>query len=108
VKFIIFVIDDQLEKAPASEMAAIDAFNDSLEANGHWIMAAGIQDPSNATTFDNRGGAGLRHAGAFAKSDEHISGFWIIKADSREQAEQLAAEGSKACNRKVELRPFIF
>ena len=107
MKFIMFVIDDQLEKAGADEMAAIDAFNDSLEANGHWIMAAGIYDPSTAKTFDNRGGAGISHAGAFAKADEHISGFWIIKAESREQAEELAAAGSKACNRKVELRPFI-
>ena len=104
----MFVIDDRLEKAGADEMAAIDAFNESLEANGHWIMAAGIHDPSHATTFDNRGGAGLSHAGAFATAAEHISGFWIIQADSQEQAEQLAAAGSKACNRKVELRPFIF
>ena len=107
MKFILFVIDDQLEKAGADEMAAIDAFNDNLEANGHWIMAAGIYDPSTAKTFDNRAGAGISHAGAFAKADEHISGFWIIKAESREQAEELAAAGSKACNRKVELRPFI-
>lgn len=107
MKFILFVIDDQLEKALANEMAAIDAFNDQLEANGHWIMAAGVYDPSRATTFDNRGGAGLSRTGSFAKSEEHISGFWIISADSREQAEELAAAGSKACNRKVELRPFI-
>ena len=104
----MFVIDDQLEKAGADEMAAIDVFNEKLEAGGHWIMAAGIHDPSHATTFDNRGGAGLIHAGAFAQASEHISGFWVINAESREQAEQLAAEGSKACNRKVELRPFIF
>ncbi|CAB4951364.1 unannotated protein [freshwater metagenome] len=107
MKFILFVIDDQLEKAPANEMADIDAFNDRLEADGHWIMAAGIYDPSRATLFDNRSGAGLSQAGAFAKADEHISGFWIIQADSREKAEELAAAGSKACNRKVELRPFI-
>ena len=104
----MFVIDDQLEKAGADEMAAIDAFNEKLEAGGHWIMAAGVYDPSHATTFDNRGGAELSHAGAFAQASEHISGFWVINAESREQAEQLAAEGSKACNRKVELRPFIF
>ncbi len=36
-----------------------------------------------------------------------MSGFWIIQADSLEQAKSLAAEGSKACNRKVELRPFL-
>jgi hypothetical protein len=30
-----------------------------------------------------------------------------VKVDSLETAQQLAAEGSKACNRKVELRPLF-
>jgi hypothetical protein len=30
-----------------------------------------------------------------------------IEADSFEQAERLANQGSVACNRKVELRPFL-
>ena len=55
MRFIIFVIDDQTEKASGIEMAAIDAFNEMLEANGHWMTAA----------------------------------------------------DSKACNRKVELRPYL-
>jgi hypothetical protein len=38
---------------------------------------------------------------------EYQSGFWLIKADSREAAEELAAEGSKACNRKVEVRALL-
>jgi hypothetical protein len=36
-----------------------------------------------------------------------MTGFWIIQADSLEQAQALAAEGSKARNRQVELRPFL-
>jgi hypothetical protein len=31
----------------------------------------------------------------------------LIQAESNEQAHQLAMEGSLACNRKVELRPYI-
>jgi hypothetical protein len=31
----------------------------------------------------------------------------IIDADSREQAEAFARQGSQACNRAVELRPFL-
>jgi hypothetical protein len=30
-----------------------------------------------------------------------------MKVDSLETAQQLAAEGSRACNRKVELRPLF-
>ncbi|MBB5616808.1 hypothetical protein BJ959_000304 [Chryseoglobus frigidaquae] len=35
-----------------------------------------------------------------------MSGFWIIEAPDRDAALALAAEGSRACNRVVELRPF--
>ncbi|MEY3115626.1 MAG: hypothetical protein RL611_340, partial [Actinomycetota bacterium] len=37
----------------------------------------------------------------------YISGIWIIEADDQAEAEVLAAEGSMACNRKVELRPLL-
>ncbi|NBR65479.1 MAG: hypothetical protein EBT65_06040 [Actinobacteria bacterium] len=38
---------------------------------------------------------------------EYMAGFWLISADSLEQAQELARLGSKACNRKVEVRPLI-
>ncbi len=33
--------------------------------------------------------------------------FWIIEAFDLDVALKLATEGSKACNRKVEVRPFL-
>ena len=107
MKFIIFVIDDQTEKAGADEMAAIDAFNDSLQQNGHWITAAGINHGAAATVLDNRDGAGVVTPGSLYDSAEHYSGFWLIEAANRDEALALAAAGSKACNRKVELRPYL-
>ena len=35
------------------------------------------------------------------------SGVWIIKAPDLDVALKLATEGSKACNRKIEVRPFL-
>ena len=107
MKFIIFVIDDQSEKAGADEMAAIDEFNEMLQANNHWITAAGINHGAAATVLDNRGGAGIIQAGSLYDDVEHYSGFWLIEAADREKALELAAAGSKACNRKVELRPYL-
>lgn len=107
MRFIIFVIDDQLEKASSNEMEAINAFNDKLEAGGHWITAAGINHGEAATVLDNRNGAGLVTSGSLYNENEHYSGFWLIEAASQEVALHLAAEGSKACNRKVELRPYL-
>ena len=107
MRYIIFVIDDQTNSAGGDEMAAIDAFNEMLEANGHWIYAAGIGSPSLATLIDNRSDKGLVEPGSLFPSVENYSGFWLIKADSAEQALDLAKQGSKACNRQVELRPFL-
>ena len=107
VRYIIFVIDDQTEKANGNEMQAIDAFNEMLEQNGHWITAGGINHGAAATVLDNRNGAGLVSRGSLYDQAEHYSGFWLIQADNHEVALELAAAGSKACNRKVELRPYL-
>lgn len=107
MRFLIAVIDSKSRSANGDEMAAIDAFNDKLEANGHWIMACGIESPAEATVIDNRDDAGIQKDGPLYDNDEFMAGFWLIKADSLEQAQALAHEGSKACNRKVEVRPII-
>jgi dihydrofolate reductase len=48
--------DDKTGSATPTEMAAINAFNDRLEAESHWVFAAGLASPSTATVIDNRGG----------------------------------------------------
>jgi len=88
-------------------MAAIDVFNDRLRAEGHWVFAGGLNAPGTATVIDNRGGEALFTDGPFVESKEHVAGFWIIEAADLDVALKLAAEGSKACNRKVEVRPFL-
>jgi hypothetical protein len=107
MRFIIFVIDDQTDKAGADEMAAIDEFNEMLQANNHWITAAGINHGAAATVLDNRAGAGIVQAGSLCNDAEHYSGFWLIEAADENEALTLAAAGSRACNRKVELRPYL-
>ena len=107
MNFLITVIDDQPNSASGDEMAAIVVFNDRLVADGHWIFAGGLGSPSNATVIDNRNNANLLTEGPFIESKEYLSGFWIITAPNLEVALKLATESSKACNRKVELRPFL-
>jgi hypothetical protein len=41
------------------------------------------------------------------ESKEYVAGFWIMETADQDVALRLAAEGSKACNRKVEVRPFL-
>lgn len=93
--------------ATREEMSAIDVFNDKIEAAGQRILAVGIADPSSAEVFDNRNGAGKTFTGPVVDADEFVAGFWVIEAESREIARQLAIEASFACNRKIEMRQIL-
>lgn len=107
MKYLVSVIHDSSALATDDEMAAIDVFNDRLQAEGHWVFAGGLGSPEVATTIDNRGGEAVITDGPFIESKEYIVGFWIIEAPDLDVALALARDGSKACNRKVEVRPFL-
>jgi hypothetical protein len=107
MQYLFSVIADSADLATTDEQAAITVFNDRLEAEGYWVFAGGLAAPSTATVIDNRGEAPMFTDGPFIESKEHLAGFWIIEAADLDAALKLAAEGSKACNRKVEVRPFL-
>ena len=106
-QYLMSVLFDSSDLATADEMAAIDAFNEQLQADGHWVFAGGLASPSTATVVDGRDGEPVFTDGPYLESKEHIAGFWIIEAPHLDVALRLAAQGSKSCNRKVELRPFL-
>ena len=107
MQYLVSVIADTADLATPDEMAAIDTFNERLQAEGHWVFAGGLGAPSTATVIDNRGEEAIFTDGPFLESKEHLAGFWVIEAADLDVALKLAAEGSKACNRKVEVRPFL-
>jgi hypothetical protein len=107
MQYLVSVIDDTAGPATPDEDAAIDVFNDRLRAEGHWVFAGGLGVPSTATVIDNRGEETMITDGPFVESKEYLAGFWIIEAPDLDVALRLAAEGSKACNRKTEVRPFL-
>ena len=107
MQYLVSVIDDTAGLATPDEDAAIDVFNEGLKAEGHWVFAGGLAAPSSATVIDNRGEEALFTDGPFAESKEYLAGFWIIEAADLDVALKLAADGSKACNRKIEVRPIL-
>jgi hypothetical protein len=107
MQYLVSVIYDATDDATSEEMAAIDVFNERLMAEGHWVFAGGLGAPVSATVIDNRDGQALFTDGPFAESKEFLAGFWVIEAADLDVALKLASEGSKACNRKVEVRPFL-
>ncbi|MFC7241781.1 YciI family protein [Catellatospora aurea] len=106
-QYLMSVLDEKGGLATAEEMAAIDVFNEKLQADGHWVFAGGLASPASATVVDGRDGEPVFTDGPYLESKEHIIGFWIVEAPHLDVALRLAAQGSKSCNRKVELRPFL-
>ena len=106
-QYLISVLAEGNELASAEEDAAIDVFNDQLRAKGHWVFANGLAAPSTATVIDGRPAEPLFTDGPYVESKEHMVGFWIIEAADFDVALKLATQGSKSCNRRVELRPFL-
>ena len=107
MQYLFSVIDDGTGPATPTEDAAIDRFNDQLRADGYWVFAGGLNSPGTATVVDSRGTAPVVTDGPFVETKEHIAGFWIVEAPDLDVALELATEGSKCCNRKVEVRPFL-
>ena len=59
------------------------------------------------SVVDGRDGEAMFTDGPYVESKEFVIGFWIIEAADLDVALRLAAGGSKACNRRVEIRPFL-
>jgi hypothetical protein len=108
MKFVLSVIDS-VERLPHSkeERQAIDDFNEKLENAGQRLIAVGIDAPSKSAVFDFSNGKEIITVGPLIESNEIIAGFWVIEAENLEIARALAAEASKSCNRKIELRPLL-
>jgi hypothetical protein len=106
MQYLVSVIDDKIGSPGPADMAAIGAYNDRLEAAGHLVFAGGLEAPSAATVVDNRGEEPVFTDGPFLETKEYFVGFWILEAPDLDVALKLAAEGSKVCDGKVEVRPF--
>ena len=108
MRFLINVIESIDRPAHSrQEIDAIDAFNNEMVAAGERVLAVGIASPENSIQIDNRDGEVKYIKESLTDSSEYVSGFWIIDVSNQEIALELAARGSKACNRRVELRPLL-
>src|SRR6185436_19543339 len=96
-QYLFSVLDHATNSSTGDEDEAIDVFNDKLRAGGHWVFAGGLGGPDTSTVTD----------GPYLESKEYVAGFWIVNAPDLDVALRLAAEGSQACNRRVEVRPFL-
>lgn len=94
--------DEAMQKA----FVDVDRFNTKLQAEGAWVFGGGLHPADTATVVDGTAAEVLTTDGPFAEAKEQIGGFWVIEAPDLDAALAWAAEGSAACQQKVEVRPF--
>jgi hypothetical protein len=110
-KYLLSVWSREGDPAPSEEerqqsFAAVDQFNQVVQAEGAWVFAGGLHPVHTATVVDARSGEAVTTDGPFAESKEHLGGFWIVEAPDLDAALDLARRGSAACRGPVEVRPF--
>ncbi len=106
MRYLISVIDDSTKPGATDRRPEISAFNERLMAEGYWVFAGGLAETTAATVVDNRGERAVVTDGPFVESKEYLAGVWVWEAPDLDVALRLAAEASKVCDRKVEVRPF--
>ncbi len=85
---------------------AVDRFNDKAREAGIWVFAGGLQSGETATVVDGTGSEAVVTDGPYLETKEWIGGFWVFELPDLDAALTWATEASKACDGKVEVRPF--
>lgn len=83
------------------------AYNQMLIDNGHWISGASLAPSATASTVRKSNGTVSITDGPFIETKEQVGGYYLISADTMEQALELAAAmpvDDGAC----EVRPVAF
>jgi hypothetical protein len=83
------------------------AYNDLLQASGHFIAAQVLQSVRTATTVRVRGGRVLVTDGPFAETKEQLLGFILIEAKDHDDAVEVASKIPLARLGSVEVRSIM-
>lgn len=87
MRFMIIVKGTEPSPPPSSELiAAMGKFNDELIEAGVLLVAEGLQPSSAGAKVTKQGGKVVVQDGPFTEAKELVGGFWIIKADSLQEA----------------------
>ena|SRR5919206_1804792 len=78
-----------------------------LTAQGKWIGGNQLQSTETATTVRVRGDDVMTTDGPFAETKETLGGYFLIEADSLDEALEWAARIPNARDGMVEVRPVV-
>jgi hypothetical protein len=110
-KYMVLIYDDEQKWIDGAEgtKEAMAGHSEFWTGYGDSIVAGDALQPTSTATSLRKDDAGTVQVtdGPFVETKEWVSGFWVIDAPDLDVALRLAAEGSHACGRRVEVRPFL-
>ena len=106
---LVYIEPQALARLSADERAALDrdslAYDETLQARGHYIQAAAHRPVATARTVRKRDGRVSTTDGPFAETREVLGGFIFIEARDMDEAVAIAGDIPMARYGSIEVRP---
>ena len=95
-----------------AQLAEMGSFNEEMMKAGVMVDGAGVHESSDGARVKFSGGKPTVVNGPFGKPEDLLAGFWIIKANSKEEAIDWAKrvpfqEGEVEVRRYFEMEDFV-
>lgn len=87
--------------------AEFESMLEGLRASGELVMGEALGDPASARIYGWTPEGHVATDGPFAEAKEQLAGFFIVDAESRERAEEIA-DRFAGPGSSVELRPVMW
>jgi hypothetical protein len=102
---MMFMYPGESTEGPTPELvAAMSRYNEELAKAGALLALDGLHPPAAAASVTFSGGKGSVTDGPFSEAKEVVGGFWIIRADSKEEALDWAARCPAGDGDRIEVR----
>jgi hypothetical protein len=113
VQYMLLIYDAESAIQSMSEeerdafMGQYFAYTQELENAGAFVSGSALQPIATATTVTVRDGETLTTDGPFAETKEQLGGYYLIEAESLDEALEWAAKIPSARIGKIEVRPLM-
>jgi hypothetical protein len=114
MQYMCLIYGDSNGRATLSEeernqmFAEYGAFTESIRESGHMVGGDALHPVETATTVRVRDGETLVTDGPFAETKEALGGYYLVEADSIDDALKLAEKiPSARFGGSVEVRPIV-
>ena len=111
MKYLCLVYQQEKEEANVPrdtiEQAKKDywALTEDIKKSGNYVGSNGLQHTDQATTVRVRNGKLSTTDGPFAETKEQLGGYFLIEAEDRNEAIQIASRIPSAKWGSIEVRP---